>query len=65
MTNNSCQKGDEALFKGNIDEAIKLYTQAIDDKANEVLYLNRAFAYKLNADNANDATVALRFVYRL
>ena len=64
MTKNSCQKGDEALCKGNIDEAIKLYTKAIDNKANEVLYLNRAFAYKLNADNANDATVALRFVYK-
>ena len=58
-TTSACDKGDAALCEGKIDKALDLYTGAINkDKADKVLYLNRAFAYNLKANDNN----ALRFV---
>ena len=41
-------KGNESLKSNKVDEAIELYTQAIDlDPENHVLYSNRSAAYLL------------------
>ena len=62
LTKKSCQNGDDALCRGNIDDAIDFYNEAINNNANEVLYLNRAFAYDLNAHDPTKTTDALRFI---
>ena len=60
MTSFSCDEADTAVCEGNLDEAIYLYTKAMENcniNQKTILYLNRAFAYNLNA-----TTDGLRFV---
>ena len=48
-------KGNESLKSNKVDEAIELYTQAIElDPENHVLYSNRSAAY-LQADKHSEA----------
>ena len=37
--------GNEALKAGEVDEAIRLYTEAIELNKNEGMFTNRAMAY--------------------